>query len=321
MERLFDKWQTDQERELLCSELIEKYELYARKLFHSYEPLSISNLDAVPRDFFQRLELWLNNYQTDADQWEAFQLVDDIFYIGRNELIELYRVAFEKVVPEWLCEIKGIDLRSKTFNQDVDKATGKTWFCPITDSLRISAFRHINHIEKPEYFPDWRSLEVFGDEKKLKDYIAEKKFEQIVMVEDFVGSGKQVTPAIEFAKRVCDIPVLVLPLVVGAVGDGKLSEIARLSALKISYRPVMVLAEDSIVTRAVQLNEALSSTRARELIASYTKITGDADGFGFEVDQGYLFVAEANCPNNTIKPIYAKSSWSPLFPRSGRKKK
>lgn len=321
MERLIDVWQTDIDRELLCSELIEKYELYAKKLFCSYEPLSVTSLSSVPRDFLQRLDLWLNNFKTDDDQWNAFQLVDDVFYVGRHELVELYRIAFDVVVPEWLCEIKNINLRSKSYIEDIDRCIEKTWFCPITDSLRISSFRHINHIEKPDYFPDWRSLSLFGDENKIRDYIHKQGFEQIVLIEDFVGSGKQVTPAIKFAEKVSDIPVLVMPLIIGTVGNVKLSELAKAFTEKIFYRPVMVLAGNCVVTSTVTANEPTACSRARGLVTSYMEITGDKDGLGFELDQGYLFVAEANCPNNTIRLIHSKDHWSPLFPRSGRKKK
>lgn len=320
MSRIFDEWQAHQDREFLCSQLLEKYELYAKKLFSNYEPLIISTFDSAPREFFQRLDKWLRNFPDDEKRWEAFQLVDDIFYIGKHEIIELYRVAFEMTVPNWICEVQNLKFRSKKFAEDLGRSVEETWFCPITDSLRISAFRHINHIEQPEYFPDWRSLEAFGDEKSIRKYIEKQKFKQLVLIEDFVGSGKQVTPAIEFAQKVSDIPILVVPLIIGSKGCKKLQELSDNSGGKVKFKPVIVLGDDCVVTKAPVDQEHISSRRARVLIESYSKITGDRNGYGFEVDQGYLFVAEANCPNNTVKPIHSENKWSPLFPRSGRKK-
>lgn len=320
MSRIFDEWQTNQDRELLCSQLLEKYELYAKKLFSHYEPLIVSTFDSAPRDFFQRLDRWLRNYSDDEQQWEAFQLIDDIFYVGKHEIIELYRVAFEMTVPNWICEVQNLKFRSKNFISSLERLVEQTWFCPITDSLRISAFRHINHIEQPEYFPDWRSLDVFGDPDVIKAYIKKQNFKQIVLIEDFVGSGKQVSPAIEFAQKICDVPILIVPLIIGSKGFKKLQEMADESNGRIQFKPVIVLGDDCVVTKAPSDIEHLSSKRARGLIDSYGVATGDAKGYGFEVEQGYLFVSEANCPNNTIRPIHAENKWSPLFPRSGRKK-
>jgi hypothetical protein len=322
MARIFDEWQTEQDRELLCSELMEKYELYAKKLFINYEPLLISNTESVPRDFFQRLDRWLKNFPNDTDQWDAFQLINDIFYVGRHELIELYRVAFEVIVPNWICDIHKFNFRSKDYYPNLQLAMKQTWFCPITDSLRISAFRHINHIEEPDFFPDWRSLSVFGDEAAIKKYILDKKFKQVVLIEDFVGSGKQITPALKLAERICGVPVLVMPLVIGAKGNSNISKFANDSEGKIHFRPVVVLGEDCMVTKAApEGREHASSLRARNLIDSYCRSTGDNSGYGFEESQGYLFVAETNCPNNTIRPIHSGNKWSPLFPRSGRRSK
>jgi hypothetical protein len=322
MTRIFDEWQSHQDREQLCSELLEKYGLYARKLFSNYEPLVVAAYKSAPRDFFQRLDRWLQNFSQDDDRWEAFQLIDDIFYVGRHELIELYRTAFEMVVPNWLCSLRGISLRASDYDDRLQEEIDATWFCPITDSLRISAFRHINHIKEPDYFPDWRSLQRFGNEKAVQDYIKEQKFRQIVLVEDFVGSGRQISPAVRMAERICGIPVLVVPLVIGSRGHKKISGIAQKSNGKIHFQPVIVLGEDCAVTRVPPKGrEHISSIRARKVISSYTAATNDKAGYGFEVSQGYLFVAETNCPNNTIRPIHAEQNWKPLFPRSGRRSK
>lgn len=320
MNRIFDEWQSQQDREILCSQLMEKYGLYAKKLFANYEPLIISNSDSVPRDFFQRLDLWLRNFTNDDDRWEAFQLIDDIFYVGRHELVELYRVAFEMTVPNWVAEVHKFDLRSKNFISELKNTVTKTWFCPITDSLRISAFRHVNHIEKPEYFPDWRSLEKFGSEAAIKEYIKTQKFKQVVLIEDFVGSGTQITPAVEFATRISEVPVLIVPLIIGSKGCETLQQLADKSEGKVQFRPVIVLSGDCVVTRIAANPEIATSKRARKMVELYAQTTGDKKAYGFEDEQGYLFVAEANCPNNTIRPIHSETKWSPLFPRSGRRK-
>jgi hypothetical protein len=319
MTRLIDSWSANQAREEICSELTSKYEIYSKQLFSSYEPLAVANQNVIPRHFFDRLELWLRNFSTDEDQWNAFHLVEDIFYVGKQELVELYRVAFEVIVPDWLSQIQKISLIDEKYKEKIEAAMEKTWFCPITDSLKISAFRHVNHIEHPDFFPDWRSLAEFADSTKLVNYIGAHKIEQVVLLEDFVGSGKQITDAVEYAARICGVPVLVMPLVIGSSGNEKIADLIK-PFQAVTFSPIIVLGSDTVVSKKPIKDESNAAFRARALSKEYGKVSGDKEPFGFEKDQGYLFVSEANCPNNTLKLIHATKKWNPLFPRSGRKK-
>jgi len=318
MSRLTDKWQELADREEECSALIAKYEIYERQLFSTYEPLSIANQNILPRAFLDRLDMWLKNFSTDEDQWNAFKLVEDIFYLGRNELVELYRVAFEVTVPSWISQIAGISLLEKNYKERIQFELERTWFCPITDSLKISVFRHVNHVEHPSYFPDWRSLANFGNAEKIKKYISESNIKQIVLMEDFVGSGKQISPAVQYAGQISDVPVLIMPLVIGSSGHAKMSSLVANFPM-LSFAPIITLGSDTVITKKIIEGESPAAKRARDLTFKYRKITNDKNPFGFERNQGYLFISEANCPNNTLRLIHATSNWKALFPRSGRK--
>ncbi|WP_416243389.1 hypothetical protein ACLSSQ_17645 [Azospira sp. APE16] len=318
MTRLFDEWQQFQERERECSDLMGKLDLYAARLFGDYEPL-ITPLEEIPRDFFERLDRWLRNFKGDTDRWNAFKLVDDIFFVGRHELNELYRLAFDHIACDWLVAQKNLHLDDPKFEEKLETARNRTWFCPITDSLRINAFRHINHISSPDYFPDWRSLALFGDIKKINNYI-ENRIDHLVLIEDFIGTGTQVEPAIKFVKDHLKIPTLVVPLIICPTGDLMLRKVATQES-RIHYRPVLQLPPACVIAETPAQNEPDNVVRNRNTVESYRAITADADPYGFESGYGSLVVMHTNCPNNTIRPIHSqKRGWLPLFPRSTRRK-
>lgn len=318
MSQLVEQWIKDASRQAECSELNGIYELYSEKLFSDYEPLAIATRQ-TPRDFFVRLDTWLRNFKKDSDQWDAFNLVNDIFFVGRNELTELYRIAFDHIANEWLSQLVKVDYFDPQYQSAIDSALNSTWFCPITDSLKINSFRHINHIETPEYFPDWRSLEKFGDVSKIRRYISDRGIKQLILIEDVVGSGRQIKPAVEFAVQEFGIPVLVLPLLIGNRGHEVLMDMEQ-AHQNLTYEPVVVIPKEGCVTRAPDTGEPSKIAALRSLVNEFKKITGDAEPFGFEKDQGYLLVIHTNCPNNTIRPIHADlKNWAPLFPRSGRR--
>ncbi|MDP3424349.1 MAG: hypothetical protein Q8S32_11370 [Burkholderiaceae bacterium] len=330
MPLLFEQWKEEISREEECSKLVNRYSLYARQLFTAYEPL-LRDEPLTDRIFLGRLDRWLRNWQSDDDRWDAFRFVDHIFFVGSSEFQELFRVAFETNLWGWVAEDVGGNPASKATRMTVEVLLKKTWCCPITDSFRINSFRHFNHIETPDYFPDWRSLEKFGDKAKIKKYLADANIERIVLLEDFVGSGNQATDAIEFAASL-GLPVLILPLIIGKRGHAKFSALAT-KHKNLTYSPVIWLDSNFIVSADAQAGEADEKTMQRRLISNYAQITTDSHPYGYEQakfseNQGYLVVLYTNCPNNTVNPIHAdlesqgiSGAWTPLFPRSGRAKK
>lgn len=330
MTHLFEQWKEDLHREKECSELVLRYSLYARQLFSAYEPL-LRDEPRTERAFLSRLDKWLRNWDTDGDQWDAFRLVDRLFFVGETEFQELFRIAFETNLWTWVADSVGGNPASKVTRDGVAESLEKTWCCPITDSFRINAFRHINHIEAPDYFPDWRSLAEFGDKHKLDKYIKSTGIQRLVLLEDFIGSGTQATKAVEFAASF-DLPVLVLPLIVGKRGHDTLQGIASKHA-NVTYDPVIWLDTDFLVNQQSHPLDDVHKSWQRRLIASYSRLTSDNNPYGFEQkkfheNQGYLVVLYTNCPNNTINPIHRDSvkstksvDWLPLFPRSGRAKR
>jgi hypothetical protein len=329
MGHLFEDWKQNFDREKDCSELVLRYSLYSRQLFSAYEPL-LRDEALTERTFLNRLDKWLRNWTDEQDQWDAFRLVDRIFFVGVTEFQELFRVAFETNLWAWVAKSVAGHPASEETRESIKKELSKTWCCPITDSFRINAFRHINHIETPDYFPDWRSLEKFGDRHAISKYIKSTGITRIVLLEDFVGSFTQAKKAVEFAASF-ELPVLVLPLIIGKRGHDAIKEIA-LKHPNVTYDPVMWLNTDFLVSEQEDPQVESENTWKQSLVESYATLTQDKFPYGFEQEkfgenQGYLVVLYTNCPNNTINLIHTehvKSStsidWLPLFPRSGRSK-
>jgi hypothetical protein len=209
----------------------------------------------------------------------------------------------------------------------VSDGLSHTWFCPLTDSMRINAFYHLNHISGCNHRPDWLSLAVLADPVKVDAFLRGKKIERIVLLEDFVGNGSQIEPAVAFAgSLVSRLPTLVLPLVICPAGV----ESARRwesTYTNIRVRPVLELRRIDFLTRTPQPNEPTDHTDFRLLaIDSFPKLLGGQTAaeakiygpFGFD-DTGGLVVLATNCPDNTLPLVHhASDTWKALFPRASR---
>lgn len=293
-------------------------------LFHDYEPA----IGSGPR-FFKRLSSWLDNSNDEEDQKLLFELVPHIFYIGREELNVLYREAYQTVFAKWLIDQTGISLMSPTILDDLNIAVMDTWFCPLTDSLRINQFYHINDIPgKYDHRPDWRSLRTFGDINKVKKYIEEEGIKRIVLLEDFIGNGTQISKTVKYAiDNIKDIPILIIPLIICPKGMEKVQKLTT-SNSNIKIEPVLAIPKSYFI-HEIETEIEIDFLKQIHGIAhktygqvSNSSIVNDKDDpygpLGWRKTGG-IIVMHTNTPNNTIPLIHNKSeTWEPLFKRHKR---
>lgn len=296
-------------------------------LFSDYEPQYGPN-----KSFMTRLNAWLENIPDQKDQQTLFELVPNIFYVGREELNVLYREAYNTNYITWLIDTLNLSFTNTLAENEkiITEAINDTWFCPLTDSLRINQFYHINDISgKHDYRPDWRSLVKFGDVNKVTDYIEEQKIRRIVLLEDFIGNGGQVSKAVLFAaENLKNIPVLIIPLILCPAGAEN-SEALEHQYPGIKIRPVISVPSEYFVDKDNEnnrnelfkrLNILANKTYAQ--VADSNIIDDDIDPygpFGWRKTGG-LIVMHTNTPNNSLPLIHNQSpSWSPLFKRHKRK--
>lgn len=299
------------------------YELLAEKLFQQYEPIK-KEARLTSRGFLSKLNIWLCNFDTEEQQWAAFRSVEYLFFAGQDEFEELYRCALQHKIVPWLIDQAQIDIFGIDAETQIDSELCACWPCPVTDSLRISAFLHISRMSGKPYRPDWASLKQFSCKEKIEEYKKTENIKYLVLLEDFVGSGGQVVRVLKFAFEVFTGPIFLVPLIICAPGDRKIRELISSSRRKdISYNPVLVIEDSCLISEIPQSSEPKLFAELRGAMdAGYKKIAKNEElngkGYGWEAT-GSLMVMHSNCPNNT-PPIYhySSSNWQPLFPRAIR---
>jgi len=274
------------------------------------------------REFLDRVDRWLDGFPDDKTRWTAFCSIQYLFFAGQNEFDEMYRYAAENILKPWLVDVGNIDIFDSQHSKSLDDELGACWLCPVTDSLRINGFLHVTRIKGTGIRPDWKSLSLLGAEDRIRAYVEKKKIKRLVLIEDFVGSGRQIDSVLSFATKVFAGQILVVPLIVCADGDRLLSERAAVVPDgRVTYRPVVVISDQCLVGQDATPGEPeLFKLLRVALSAGYRRIKRKTEGgeFGYGLT-GSLVVLYSNCPNNT-PPVYHSSSksWSPLFPRSNR---
>ena len=323
---IIESWQrtehpTDPKRRNAAIRLRSLYELLAGQLFCQYEPTKIIS-PRITRDFLFRLERWLEGLPSDDERWAAFRSIEYLFFVGQDELEELYRCAYDHILVKWLIDRESLDIFSPDFDKGLQSAQEACWPCPVTDSLRINGFLHLTGLKGQDLRPDWISLRTLGSPEKIKAYTEKQGIKYLVLLEDFVGAGGQISRALKFAASVFDGPILVAPLIICAPGHRKIeADILAIDRENINYEPVVVVEDACLVGQTPNAGEPKLFEQLRKALkTSYKRIGANINGeeFGWKY-VGSLSVMYSNCPNNTPPMYYYKSSnWKPVFPRAPR---
>jgi len=316
-----NRWTLSSIDGVVFQETNERLENLATVLYSNYEPMT----GPFP-EYWQRLESWIGNVPSEDDQKLLFRLAAQLFYVGTKELDNLYRVAFNANVTQWLITELGLSLDDPNLCADLEYALSRTWFCPITDSMRINAFYHLNHISGRDFRPDWRSLAAFGDPAKLERFLR-ANIDRIVLLEDFVGTGSQIEPALAFLSALAGRPpTLLVPLIICPSGMINAESWVRANT-SLTVSPVVRLQPRDFLGPIPVTNEPDVFDTLRPLINStYSQVLNGEDpmasktysAFGYR-ETGSLVVLATNCPDNTLPLVHFKSdTWNPLFPRASR---
>lgn len=297
--------------------------------YDEYQPTKASHSPS----FEKRLLNWISNVDKDHVQQILFRFVPKIFFVGHEEFTSLYISAIEECITPWLIDINQIDIFSKDMSEQIDQAKNRTWFCPITDSMVISEFCHVNHLTGNSDRPDWRSLSKFTDDKtKIVDYIRNNSIDQIVLLEDFIGSGGQVLGKDAFGIKgaipfLCELlsenpdlnlNALIVPLIIYEIGLNNITQHIRKNHNtpdQIHVAPVLTLPKSLFLHQKTSENAEIF-----DVVESMTKYNFYYGPFGYD-DTGSTVVMYTNCPDNTLSMIHETlDNWAPLFPRVSREK-
>ena len=274
-------------------------------------------------EFSVRLLKWLENFSQDRQKQVLFKLLRWIIFIDKSQLFSLYRDAYRRVITTWLCKnhFSATDLLDVNYETNVHSLLRKNYLFSITESFGYPDFLHINDLSglpKP--------LILGEDKKKVKSLLPEFKpsIDGAIILEDFVGTGKQAGDVIAEVRRFVPsgIRILFIPLIILEKGVANLNK--KLLPLNVDVNPVLIIPEVSCINRKPILNEPNEFTQIRTLINQSENLVLEflpphddppADAFGYK-GCGALIVTCNNAPNNTIPLIHHKApSWNPLFRR------
>ncbi len=231
------------------------------KAYGDYEP---AQFDA----FADRLDRWLHNVDDSEGQENLYRLLGRLFFIGRAEFESLCRAAHHGPVLRWLVAQLGLDIADQSAGEALDEGVATTWFCPVTDSMRINSYLKVNRLEGRSHQPDWRSMRKFGRPEALEEYIASSGIQRIVLLEDFVGSGTQMRSAVQFAAGLpSSVPVLACPLIVCPSGEETGGALAAEFA-NVTFEPVLKVAPGMLFKAEPQVGEPPLHGAIRQLTAA-----------------------------------------------------
>lgn len=292
--------------------LRDQVEWLRRHLYEEYEPCD-------DRRFDERLADWLLNVERPEDRKTLFRLLGHLFFVAKPQFKALCRGAFGDIITRWLVDLRGVPLDAPDLQGRIDAAVRHTWFCPLTDSMNINAFLKVNSLQGHDIRGDWRTLETVGDEDALRRHVADKGIEQIVFLEDFVGTGDQMRSTVVWARELFPkLAMLVVPLVCCPEGAENGRLIAR--RFSIDFEPVLLLRDDLFVLPLAAPGEPPLFGEVRSLVEAVKDRLGDWEDEPFGHGQtGAVFAMFTNCPDNTLPIIHEESdSWRALFPRIRR---
>jgi hypothetical protein len=314
----------DSGRRVLFSALLDEIEYYAQRRYYEYAPTATGPFQS----FMERLEIWVAQAIDEQDRKALLRLAQHIFFVGAQEFAALYRTAFGGIVSRWIIDQLNLQLDDPSIHAKIDDALKRTWFCPITDSMQIAAFCHVNRITGFELRPDWRSMAEFSRTKGIQTYIRRKGIERMVLLEDFVGSGTQMSRAVKFAaEKLPKLPILVAPLITASPGRERGRDLAA-KYPNVIFSPVLVLPHTTAVAQILTRKFPKLFGVYRDLAQKYCPAVSNGGvanlmarpygPLGFKRTGG-LVVMYTNCPNNTMPLIHhTGTNWKPLFPRSSR---
>src|ERR1700723_402561 len=195
------------------SEILKQLEFLGSGEWRNYLP---AHSPDFPKDFITRLALWIGNVEKTNDRRLLLEYAKKLCFFSHEDYLALYHAAFNGPITRWVVEQTNLRFNSPTFSARLQTELYKhTWYCPITDSMDINEFYHVNHISGIEHRPSFATLAMLDPIAgrtnsvlldKLRTFMerpdrrsSSLPLKRLVLLEDFVGSGTQMKSAIRWA--------------------------------------------------------------------------------------------------------------------------
>lgn len=320
----------------------ENLRFFERIKFNSYVPTRYSRRHA---GFSERFYTWLTNPGlTSAEQRDLFEFAYHIAFFSFDDFAAMFQSAFSGPISRWCMNQAGLSMEQPDWQSKLDEERfDRTWFCPVTDSLLISVFHHVNEIEGKNLKPAFRELMQLREENSDKSdneihkHIRTENYQRLVLLEDFVGTGRQTFKTVNWAVRTLRIPVLFCPMIIAPEGAAKFRDLQ--STIKaeqaatpdlpdFAFMPVFEMSGDCFVHPSENAADPLFSRICVLADKIHSRLMETQEHckegpLGFwkkkSPQKGATVVMFSNTPNNSLPLIHhSAESWSPLFPRVAR---
>ncbi len=318
------------------SEILKRLRFLGEEEWANYLPAQSPRFS---KDFVTRLAAWVGNVKATADRKLLLEYAEQLCFFSHEDFQALYLSAFNGPITRWVIQTAKLRFDSPGFAEQLNtELHDHTWYCPITDSMGINEFYHVNHIRGVEHRPYFATLAMLDPTsvksnsatlKQLRHFMSNpdrrspsRQLRRLVLLEDFVGSGTQMKAAVEWAVSKLKIQTLVVPLIICAPGRGALDALTGTHKALVSSSPIVHVGENELLgPKSRGLNRW---PRYSEMVALAKRLSKKAvrgPAFGFK-QTGCSVVTYSNTPNNSLPLIHhhqpAAGTWRPLFPRSSR---
>lgn len=296
-------------------------------LFEEYEPAGAS----AQGEFAARLARWIGSASADADRRSLYLLLGRLVFFGRDQMMAGYRTAYSRSIASWLMEVETLPFFGRATEARLKDAVKRTAFTEITDSFGLGNFLRWNNIPGQgarftwqQHLSTWTPVAFMRDVMRSE---SEAPRRNLVLLDDFVGSGNQMAKAVEYACGLADVhQVLLCPIVICPEGDKRARGLVRKHG-KLSYSPVMTLPEEVFIAEYKVPDEHQHHAPIRKTLLDLHALVRGTPGswpqatsaFGY-MKTGAVFCKFDNCPDNTVPVLHHRSDlgWSPLFVRIDR---
>lgn len=305
-------------------------------------------------DYSSRLAKWVANVSDENEQKTLLEYALYVSFISHEDIISLYSSAFVGPIARWVIELENLTLAAPDFQRELARGLFETtWYCPVTDSMDINEFYHVNHLESIKHRPSFATVAMLdrginpGDDslgppppnerfrRNLFNYLKNPDpandapaIKRLVLLEDFVGSGTQASSALRWAAKNLEIPVLFVPLLICPQGKATVQEVVQKFPDNLKCEAIIEVEAAEILGQNPACATWPSATIVEELAKCTFPMINTSDQksedrapfnpFGYK-ETGCSIATYSNTPNNSLPMLHHKShNWKPLFPRVSR---
>jgi hypothetical protein len=272
--------------------------------------------------FSVRLKHWLSNVESERQKQALFKILRYLHFIDRQQMLSLHRDAYRRIICPWLTlgRLSTADYVAPDYDARLVELFGQCSILSITQSFGFQDFLHVNDLS------GLPTPIVLGEDGIRVASLRGKSLrgKGFVVLEDFVGSGKQAATVISQLLHVTNrtYPILFVPFIVLEAGVRMLQK--RFHRSRVSIQPVLLInAKQCLSSKPNRLEPSdfpalrsvVSATARRVMERLDARDDPPRDPFGYG-GVGALVVTHHNAPNNTLPLIHHRApDWNPLFRR------